>query len=1204
MSFEVGRLSAALTLDGVQQFHQDLDGVGRKLTETGQRGASFGRAAEAAVRTAAGATTGLVTAATAYVGILAKTGVGYNSLQQNSRAALNVLLGGAEKANAQMAKLDDFARNSPFSKSVFIEAQQQLLGFGMEAGKVVPTLDAIQQGVAAMGGSNEQISEVVNILANVQSTGKITAETLNQLGYRGLDAAQLIGDSMGKTAAQVREDITDASLDGRRAIDLLVDGMQNRFGGAADGVKEQWSGAVDRIKAAQRDLGAHIAEPFVSAQGGGMAVTWGNQVADVLRAIEKQAVPVMSILTERGMPFFAGLTQGLDSAAQSIKRWDASTLEVSLDKLANHAPGIAATAGAILALGANVGPLGQFFSVLGITINPVVAAFAGLAATSPELRSALRDLLSAGAPLLPVLGELAVILSGTLNSALPLVAGGVELLTSVLRPVIGLVSAIPTPVLAGAAAFVAMHLGLSRLQGPLAAVSSLLQQFGQRAALQATLGQTSTGIGAISAASMGAKNAVKGLGDAMRVAFLSNPIGIALTVVSVAVAAWASANASAQQKIEEHKNRVAELKDTLNETNGALTEATRAALDKSLADTKAKDLSEQIGVSYKDVQEAILGNADALERVNVAMDAHIATTTTGDKNLDTWSSTAQGARNSVRELSEIIDDNRASVEEAQRATREKTQAEREHAAAMSDSALSNQRFNDALAVARDTTQDAETRVRALKQALDELQGGQVSAEEAAKNLSRANLTLKEGLEQTDEAGKKLWQETLSGSGEISNATREGLAFADAMGQARDMSLGAMLQASDQAFANGDLAGALDLAKTAGENYNSTLRRTMEDAGLTKGQIDGLIGSYMDMPDLVATLITDNGTFSELEQQVLILLSQLDGLPDGHKIVIENPGGEETIEALRNLGYEVDELPGGKEIRITSQGKDDVFADIEEIEQTPVLDKWFNIEANDAPALGPISTVNGTDVPDKLFEVSADSTDALSKIDGVQVIQIDGKTAMVYGNNADAQRKIQDVINQGIPGKTSVIAANDASFWQRWWAIQAAAPIRKVVEIVESVVKATGSATGNMFNGGDAQAFATGGMPSGFYKAPPGQASIHKFAERELPWEAYISPKPGYRQRNINIALESLRRLAFPVIPASQVRGIPAFANGGMPGHEAPASAPSTAPPVRVERRRRRGRNAPLAETINLGVDATTNDIRTLSDVLDRLRRER
>ena len=46
---------------------------------------------------------------------VAKTGIEYNTLQQKSRAALTTILGGAEQANAQMDKLDEFAahRRSP-----------------------------------------------------------------------------------------------------------------------------------------------------------------------------------------------------------------------------------------------------------------------------------------------------------------------------------------------------------------------------------------------------------------------------------------------------------------------------------------------------------------------------------------------------------------------------------------------------------------------------------------------------------------------------------------------------------------------------------------------------------------------------------------------------------------------------------------------------------------------------------------------------------------------------------------------------------------------------------------------------------------------------------------------------------------------------------------------------------------------------------
>src|SRR5690606_8708686 len=146
-------------------------------------------------------------AMTALTLAVAKTGIEYNTLQQTSRAALTTLLGSAEAANAQMDKLDAFARTSPFSKSTFITAQQQMLAFGVESKKVIPYLDAIQDAVAAAGGGNQELSEIAFIMEQISSAGKITAQDLLQFGQRGVNAAEIIGSQMGKTGAQIREEI-------------------------------------------------------------------------------------------------------------------------------------------------------------------------------------------------------------------------------------------------------------------------------------------------------------------------------------------------------------------------------------------------------------------------------------------------------------------------------------------------------------------------------------------------------------------------------------------------------------------------------------------------------------------------------------------------------------------------------------------------------------------------------------------------------------------------------------------------------------------------------------------------------------------------------------------------------------------------------------------------------------------------------------
>ena len=221
-----------------------------------------------------------------------KTGIEYNTLQQTSRAAMKTLMGGAKEANAQMDKLDEFAKKSPFAKQVFIQAQQQLIGFGMSAEKVLPTLDAIQNAVAATGGGNQQIKEVVETMAKIQSASKITGQDLIEFGNRGIDAAGLIGSQMGKTGAQIREDITAGALGADQALDALTKGMDQKFGGAAANVKNTFEGALDRVKSAWRDLSASLAEPLVGKNGGGFAVAGLNALADAMRNFEKLPTPI------------------------------------------------------------------------------------------------------------------------------------------------------------------------------------------------------------------------------------------------------------------------------------------------------------------------------------------------------------------------------------------------------------------------------------------------------------------------------------------------------------------------------------------------------------------------------------------------------------------------------------------------------------------------------------------------------------------------------------------------------------------------------------------------------------------------------------------------------------------------------------------------------------------------------------------------
>jgi len=89
------------------------------------------------------------------------------------------------------------------------------------------------------------------------------------------------------------------------------------------------------------------------------------------------------------------------------------------------------------------------------------------------------------------------------------------------------------------------------------------------------------------------------------------------------------------------------------------------------------------------------------------------------------------------------------------------------------------------------------------------------------------------------------------------------------------------------------------------------------------------------------------------------------------------------------------------------------------------------------------------------------------------------------------------------------------------------PLRITAEGISSITLPNGMTASSNFSGGfyekaKPRAFAAGGFASGIY---PGQAGgIHKFAEGHLPWEAYISPDPAYRDKNLKILDEVGHRL--------------------------------------------------------------------------------
>lgn len=319
-----------------------------------------------------------------------KSGTEFNNLKQISGAAMKTLTGSTAKANAQMDKLNEFGSNDSWiMRDVLLRAQQQMVGFGISTEKVIPYMDGLQEAVAATGGSSETFEQLAFVMSKVQSRGKLTANTFNEFGMRGVDAAQIIADEMGVTSDEIRNQVTSGTLDAEEALDALAEGMKTKFDGASENVKDTFRGAIDNVAAGWRDLSSELASPIVDPSGGGLGVDGLNILADGLYkakdAAEALPGPVKLGMSAVGLLGGAGLTAG--GAFLLLAPRIVNTME-SVQQLRGTMP---RTTNAIGKMGKAAGAAAAAFTVLAAA-SAIGNHFAETTKSASEMENALRQM--------------------------------------------------------------------------------------------------------------------------------------------------------------------------------------------------------------------------------------------------------------------------------------------------------------------------------------------------------------------------------------------------------------------------------------------------------------------------------------------------------------------------------------------------------------------------------------------------------------------------------------------------------------------------------------------------------------------------------------------------------------------------------------------------------------------------------------------
>ena len=185
-----------------------------------------------------------------------------------AKIAYSNLFGDTELANEFINVLKDFAAKTPFSFQESEAAAKRLLAYGIQYKNVM----YVMQGVLAassMQGNPQAIESVSRALGQIYTKGRLMNEEMRQLAEAGIPAYEILQEKLGLTQKQL-QNLGKEDIPASKAINALVDGMNERFGGVVAASSKTLKGIISNIKDNAVMLVSGAFEPLITVIKSGL----------------------------------------------------------------------------------------------------------------------------------------------------------------------------------------------------------------------------------------------------------------------------------------------------------------------------------------------------------------------------------------------------------------------------------------------------------------------------------------------------------------------------------------------------------------------------------------------------------------------------------------------------------------------------------------------------------------------------------------------------------------------------------------------------------------------------------------------------------------------------------------------------------------------------------------------------------------------
>lgn len=192
---------------------------------------------------------------------------------QSLSTSFETLLGSKEKADELFGQIRKFATSTPMQLNDLAAGAQTMLGFNIEAKKVMPMLQAI--GDISMGDA-QKFNSLTLAFSQMSATGKLMGQDLLQMINAGFNPLAVMSEKTGKSIATLKEEMSAGSISAKQIEQAFIDATSEggKFHGMLDKQSKTLKGALSNLQGAFADMLNDMGESSEGFLAGGISLAY------------------------------------------------------------------------------------------------------------------------------------------------------------------------------------------------------------------------------------------------------------------------------------------------------------------------------------------------------------------------------------------------------------------------------------------------------------------------------------------------------------------------------------------------------------------------------------------------------------------------------------------------------------------------------------------------------------------------------------------------------------------------------------------------------------------------------------------------------------------------------------------------------------------------------------------------------------------